>query len=271
MSTLSKLAVSASILLAVANSALAQALEDFTLEPRASGVHSLSDNRSKDWRFTFMAYLWLPGFSGEGTAGDQSSDIDSAPVDIFENFNYGFLGEAELTVGPLSVVANGMFLGFQFDDIGPRDRGTGNLDGFIIDVVACLNVADWQMGKNSRLKLQPLGGFRYYDLNVTLDPENLGDLEVGVGLWDPVVGARLIAECGPHWVFKLRGDVGGFGVGTDLSWLVDGSVSYWFNHNFFMSFGYKVLGLDFDDDTGPDRAGIDGVLHGPYLGIGFGL
>lgn len=271
MSTLSKLLVCTALFLAVANSTLAQAVEDFTLDPRAAKVHSLSDNRSKDWRFTFMAYLWLPGFTGDGKAGDQSSDIESSPVDILENFNYGFLGEAELSCGPFSLVANGMFIGLEFDDVGPRDQGTANLDGFILDVAACFTIADWKMGKDSRLLLQPLGGFRYYDLNITLDPERLGDVEVGVGLWDPVVGARLIAECGPHWVFKFRGDVGGFGVGTELSWLADASVSYWFNRNFFLAFGYKALGLDLDDDTGPDRAAVDGILHGPYLGIGFGL
>jgi hypothetical protein len=247
----------------------AQTTDKFTLDPQPSDVKALSETAASDWRFSFMAYIWIPGFSGEVRSGPQKADdVDNFP---FAHFSYAFMGEAELSKGPFSLIFNGMWLGLEADDFGPRNRGDATLDGYIIDLVAGWKVGEWACGKDGKFWLQPLVGFRYYDLDLELDIDDIGDAEVGTDLFDPVVGARLVAECGKHWVFQLRADVGGFGVGTDLSWQLNGSVSYWFNRNFFMTLGYKALGIDLDDDSGNDRITLDGVLHGPYLGVGFAL
>jgi len=112
-----------------------------------------------------------------------------------------------------------------------------------------------------------LVGARFCDLDIGLD---LGPVEGGrAKQWiDPVVGARVLVDLDEHWRFLVRGDLGGFGVGSEFTWFVDASVSYTFGHGIFATLGYRALYLDFDDGSGSDRTNITGILHGPYIGLG---
>lgn len=253
------------------SAAMAQSSADFNLDPRPTDVKYLSQQSTDDWRFSLLVYLWVPGFNGDVTAGDLSTDVDNNPINIWDSLNAAFLGEAELRKGPFTLTVNTIYLGFEADDLGLNNKTTADLDGIIVDVTAGWRVAQWEIGNNSTLSLSPIAGFRYYAIGLGVDVDGVGDADVDEDLWDPVVGARLAAEFGEHWAINFRGDVGGFGVGTQLSWLADLNAAFWFNQHFFITAGYKVMGLDIDENSGPDLLQLQGVLHGPYVGIGFAL
>jgi opacity protein-like surface antigen len=62
----------------------------------------------------------------------------------------------------------------------------------------------------------------------------------------------------------VLGDVGGFGVGSDLTWQAFGGVSYDINETWSIKAGYRALATDYEN--GGFR--LDAVSHGPVVGLG---
>ena len=45
----------------------------------------------------------------------------------------------------------------------------------------------------------------------------------------------------------VRGEIGGFGVGADLMWEVEGVIGINLTRRIFTEIGYRALGADFED------------------------
>ena len=87
---------------------------------------------------------------------------------------------------------------------------------------------------------------------------------------DPFVGARIRQQLAPGHAIELRGDVGGFGAGSQFSWQaiatynsplcmihgipVDGYV------------GFRALSADFSQGSGTSKFEWNNVIYGPVIG-----
>ena len=73
-----------------------------------------------------------------------------------------------------------------------------------------------------------------------------------------------------HELF-LRGDIGGFGVGSDFSWQAIGAYGFEFGTyngiRFSGVIGYRALYVDYVQGEGRQRYEYDMLQHGPILGI----
>ncbi len=95
----------------------------------------------------------------------------------------------------------------------------------------------------------------------------------GVMEWvDPVIATRVTHEFKEGEAVTFTGDIGGFNTDRNFSWQVqltydrEGTL---FGFDTTSSFGYRALGLLYDDtDFGGER-GVDVVLHGPVAEIAF--
>ena len=108
-----------------------------------------------------------------------------------------------------------------------------------------------------------------------------GDLEVTGGRafarsgsvdWlDPVIGARVRYTVAPGHELLLRGDIGGFGVGSDFSWQAIGVYAFEFGTYQGIAFsgviGYRALYVDYVQGEGRQRYEFDMLQHGPVLGL----
>ena len=120
-----------------------------------------------------------------------------------------------------------------------------------------------------RVSVDVLAGARiwYVDTEIHLSPGLLparraGDDEV----WgDPVVGLRWNAPLGRGFFLTGYADVGGFGVASDLTWQLLGTLGYRFNDWISARAGYRHLDVDYKDD------GFvwDVELSGPIVGATF--
>ena len=120
------------------------------------------------------------------------------------------------------------------------------------------------------------GGIRWgdNDVDVQVDPAILpGTLRAGLDEdWvDPVLGARWSAPISEAWSIMLRGDVGGFGVGSEFSWQLAASAWYRFNDTASLELGYKGLDVDYETGTPGTRNyfAYDTTTHGPVIGLQF--
>ena len=70
---------------------------------------------------------------------------------------------------------------------------------------------------------------------------------------------------------SLRGDVGGFGVGSDFSWQAIAAYAWDFarynNVTFSGVLGYRALYVDYAQRSGRQRYESDMLQHGPVVGI----
>lgn len=68
-------------------------------------------------------------------------------------------------------------------------------------------------------------------------------------------------------MLSLRGDIGGFGVGSDLAWQVHGKAGYRFSELFGLDLAYRVISMDYE--KGDPGFVYDMRIFGPELGLVF--
>lgn len=89
--------------------------------------------------------------------------------------------------------------------------------------------------------------------------------------FDPFVGARLRYQPAPGQEVVVRGDIGGFGVGSDLSWHVIATSTWQIQktatHSIDAYIGYKAMSVDYTQGAGTDKYEFDVLSHGPVSGM----
>jgi hypothetical protein len=82
--------------------------------------------------------------------------------------------------------------------------------------------------------------------------------------FDPYVGLRGRYNFNKTLYTAVRGEIGGFGVGADLMWEVEGVIGINLTHSIFTEVGYRALGGNFEDRD----FRFDVVMHGPQITTG---
>jgi hypothetical protein len=80
---------------------------------------------------------------------------------------------------------------------------------------------------------------------------------------DPIIGIRGQADINERLFFRYSGDIGGFGVSSDLIWNAFGGFGYNVNKSVGLLIGYRALGIDYTKGAFT----LDVVSHGPVLGL----
>lgn len=215
------------------------------------------------WNLSAAPYLWLPSIEGSVGAGGLVSEIDLDQGDLLDLID--FAGSVHLRAQKDKWE---IFLDVMYIQMG--DEFTIGADFVSTDVKQAIGesgigyrVADWSIGERS-LSLTLLGGGRlsYVENKITITGAMPASARSSAAWVDPFIGGRLELRLAEKWAFWVRGDAGGFGIGSasDLSWnLVTG---FQYEHSTRVSFlaGYRVLDYDYDA-----RFLFDVQMHGPFL------
>lgn len=234
--------------------------------PRSTTVEGLQqadapqpsvEETTAHWSFTLEPFLWLAGIEGKG------GDASAPPVDIgenvslFGNIDGGFLLalEARAPGGRFSLLADGLYLSLA-DDEGSLQTDT---DALMLELGAGLPLGDsaWEA----------IAGLRYVDLEFGTDVAGLPSTNSQADWIDPWVGARGKIPFGERWGLGLRADVGGFGVGTQLTWQALAAFHADLGKSVRLDIGYRAISLDFDDGD----LEYDALIRGPLIAFAFRL
>jgi hypothetical protein len=82
--------------------------------------------------------------------------------------------------------------------------------------------------------------------------------------FDPYVGLRGRYNFNKAVYTAVRGEIGGFGVGADLMWEVEGVLGINITRSIFTELGYRALGGNFENNDFK----FDVVMHGPQITTG---
>jgi len=224
-----------------------------------------------DWKVSFEPYVLASSIKGDATVGRVTGVlVDVSFSDILENLEMAAMlhFEAQHTNGW------GLIFDYGFMDLG-ADTSVGF--GGVLDASVRQGILEVLASRSldvSAGSLELLAGVRWWDNKVraSFDPAIInGSLTVEVNEdWvDPVVGLRWTRELADRWQLRLRGDIGGFGVGSDFSWGASATAFYSMSDRFVLEFGYKAVDVDYANDKAANDGAFayDTTTHGPLLGL----
>src|SRR5262245_61171907 len=237
-----------------------------------------ADAAGDAWQFEVTPYIFGAGLRGTTGVGPVTADINSSFGDIMKHFDSGLMAAAEARKGPWSFAFDGVY--FRLKDQGTRSwQGPGGIGSATGDLEATVSQLVYQLAVGYRVmdtpatKLDIIGAARFTRLDTDLDlvtttgpllPGGTRSLSGSADWWDPVIGFRVILPFAERWSFMGYGDVGGFGVGSKITYQLIAGVNWEFAKSFTAKLGYRYMYQDYDKNNFL----WDVAAHGAYVGLG---
>lgn len=259
------------------------------------------------WEMSFTPYGWFVGLAGDATIRGNKLDISASFIEIVEQSDWLIpaMGYFEVSNGRLSLFTDVFYTETRFSksnslDISKirtrRGRKVGEtdltLDGkagmtqtlAFAEAGVAYEIARIDDGPMGTTAVDVLAGARYWYNEADLSLRVKGEVDftrlnfkkkgkfatatTKVVDWvDPVVGARVEQEFAPGRKIQFIGDIGGFGIGSELTWQVFAGYSREFHTGrttLSYLLGYRAVGFDYE---GKDGNNFNLVLHGPITGL----
>ncbi|WP_230278843.1 hypothetical protein [Croceicoccus sp. Ery15] len=213
-----------------------------------------------EWEFTFQPYLMAPKMKGDAAVRGIDAEVDVSRKDVISELNMAFLGYVEAHNGQWGIGIDTNYM---------------NLDANNDDAVVAANMA--QTGVQPMLfyrvapQLDLMVGARYVAIKVTTesDIEIFDDVSRKADWIDPIVGVRFQAPLSDSIDAGLIANVGGFGVGSDVSVQIRPMINFGVAENITIDAGYQFLYIDYEHGSGDRRFLYDVSTDGPIIGATF--
>jgi hypothetical protein len=218
-----------------------------------------------DWKHEIAPYLFAAGMDGTAGVGPVEADVSQSFSDIVSNLEMGFMGAYRATKGQYSITFDTIYMA-----LGATKKGSGGLLKADADADQLALEGDFGYAITEAVTL--FGGLRYNDIST--DVKVTGPLGAnkasGSKSWvDPLVGAIYSHKFDDTWSMSLRGDIGGFGVGSDFAWQGLASVRWQATPTVGVIGAYRYIDMDYEDGEGNKRFLYDMAISGPAIGVVF--
>lgn len=232
-------------------------------------IQAQKNTEVKEWHFLVEPYMMFPNMKGTvGLGVLPDVELDENPGDIFRNLQFGAMVYAEATNNKWTISSDMLYMNLGVDLDPTTVINSGNVDakqlGWEID--GLYKALPWlDVGVGGVLNNVKSG----LDLTLNTPTGTVNEKREITKTWvDPTIVARVIYPTN-KWQFQFRGNIGGFGIGSQLSWQLQLYAGYRFSKLFQLSAGYRVMGLDYDKGSGQDRFLYDVNTFGPVIRFGF--
>jgi opacity protein-like surface antigen len=217
------------------------------------------------WHFRVAPYGWVTAIEGDVGIGQLSAPVDISMSDTLDTLDMAYMGIIEAGYGKWS---------FGVDVIYAKTSQDIDGAGFLFKSFRyeqkqwiITPVISYRVIETDRYHMDFFTGARITILEAELTGRFARGGEI-VGSrdkdWiDPIVGIRGQAELTDKLFFRYNGDIGGFGVNSDLIWQAFVGLGYHCTENVSVALGYRGLGIDYSDDG----FSLDTVTHGPVVGL----
>lgn len=239
------------------------ALAAITAAPVVSA--QATPDAASPWKSTVELYLMGPTLDGTVGIGPIDGDVEVDAGTVFDALDGAFLGTYVGEADRWGVLIDLAYMDLKEDGKGPLGLVDYevNVKQTILGLVGLYRLTD---------TLQFTFGGRYVDVTnrLTLTGPNQGRGAKASESWfDPTVGLRYVAPLSEKWVFSGAADIGGWGVGSDLTWYWSANIAYRMTQRSQIYAGYRYIDFDYEDGEGRDRFKFDMAQHGPLVGFRF--
>lgn len=217
------------------------------------------------WHFRAAPYGWLSAIDGDISIGRLSAPVDISISDTLDSLDMAYMGVFGVSYGKWSLDTDVIYAktssdiqagGILFDSFRYEQKE------WIITPTLGYRVID-----NGSYHMDVFAGARF----TVMEADLVGRFEHGgqtnaykdTSWADPIIGIRGQANFNSQWFFRYNGDIGGFGVNSDLVWQAFAGFGYNFNQYCSVALGYRGLGIDYSKDN----FAMDTTTHGPVIGL----
>lgn len=206
------------------------------------------------WTLDVSLYGLAVGMSGDVTVRGIPADLNVGFDDILDNLEFGGMGTVQIGYERWALTTDVIYMG-----LGASKNGvSADFDQWLVEPTVSYAVFKG---------FEALAGVRYNNLSGELRGP-LGRNPSGTqDWWDPIVGANLSLPLGEKFSFNVRGDIGGFGVGSDLTWQAFPYFGWQFAQWGSLQAGYRWVYMDYETGSGPDQFRYDVLSQGLQLGF----
>lgn len=219
------------------------------------------------WRFRITPYAWLPSTSGSVGAGPLSAEANTDSSSIISKLQIGAMLDIEVDYERWSL-ENDLVFARLASSTNKTQPDFGELKSTAYQVF-WTSYLGYRVLDTKHFTMDLQGGFRLISLGV--EAELTPGLAPGLSrswsrTWvDPVVGLRTRTVI-TDWLFiPIRGDIGGFGANSELTWQALAGVGFQISRWFGVVVGYRALGYQYDQAN----FRYDVNTHGPIIGLNF--
>ncbi|HEY8960662.1 MAG TPA: hypothetical protein VIM57_00550 [Luteolibacter sp.] len=213
------------------------------------------------WSYRVALYGWAQSLDGDVTVRGVAAPVDLKFNDLLQDLDMAFMGLAEVKRGRWGLLVDVNYAHVS-DSLDPPFGG-GSIE-FHMRQWLINGYATYDIVHDGATDLDVFAGARFNSMEL--------ELETGLGTrandkqWiDPVIGLRFQRSLSESFFFRAIGDIGGFGVSSDLTWQAFAGFGWRFRSNGNALLGYRAIDTDYDHGSFQ----YDVTAHGPVLGVEF--
>jgi hypothetical protein len=238
---------------------------------RADPVNAQENDSTSKYKVYLEPYLFAPSMSGTVGIGNLPNTFICVPAGkVLSYFKIGGMLYAEVHNDRFAFTSDVFYASLSQDASSKNGivSGTADLKQFWWELEGLYRLNSWlEAGVGARINnitaglsvVTNQGG----SINKSGDKSNT---------WvDPLIVARLKKWVDNKWMFSLRADIGGFGIGSQFAWQLQPDVFFRVSRLLQLGLGYRAISMDYSKGSGSDRFLYDLEEYGPQLRIGFNL
>ncbi len=208
------------------------------------------------WSFDTSLYMLLAGMSGNVTAKGVTANVDVDFGTVVDNLEFGAAGSFRVGYDRWALTTEISYVGLGISK-GPV---SADIDQWLVEPTISYRVCKY---------FEPLAGVRYNNLSGEIRGP-FGRNPTGTQEWyDPIIGAKGSLPLTKSLSFDVRGDIGGFGVGSDLTWQAFPYLNWRFAKWGSAQLGYRWVFNDYKDGSGGSLFRYNVLMQGPQIGFTF--
>ncbi len=242
---------SAGIMLATTSLSLAGSSQPLTPPPLSI------ENTNNGWYYRAAIYLWAQSLDGDIGVRNNIADINVPFSDLVDNLEVGFMGSLEIGKDRWSLLLDLNYADISGDHRTPRSSISLEQKQLITNLVL-----GYEVYQSNSSTLSLFGGMRSNWLDVNIDFNDL-HIDQDKSWVDPIIGLRYNHLFNEDFYLRAAGDIGGFGISSDLTWQAMLGLGWQINPCTGAVIGYRAIYTDYHDDGFT----YDVTAHGPVIGI----
>jgi hypothetical protein len=223
------------------------------------------------WSYLLEPYVMFPNMKGKTALGNlPETNVDVDPDQIFNNLQIGAMLYFEASNEKWNFNSDLLYM-----DLGQAVNG----NALISSGEASAKQLGWELAGLYKVKpwLEVGVGGLLNSIKVGLDinRNNIGGgttnikKETSQTWFDPMLIAVFKNTPGKKIIYSFRGEIGGFGVGSEFAWQVQAYAGYRFSKLFQIQGGYRIISLDYETGNGSDYFLYNMDTFGPVVRFGF--
>jgi hypothetical protein len=239
-----------------------------------SAIHTnaqIYKDSSKKFKVYLEPYIMFTSMSGTTGIGNLPNTFICVPAgEVFSYLKIGGMLYGEVHNDQLAFTSDLFYANLTEDASGKNGvlNGTATLKQFLWELEGLYRINAWlEVGAGARINNITASA----DINVITPGGGIHMSSSKSNTWvDPLLVTRLKKVVNEKWLFQLRADIGGFGVGSQFAWQLQPDIFYRVSKLLQFGVGYRIISMDYNNDSGGgDRFIYDMDEYGPQIRIGF--